>query len=485
VKLVVSTVASNLKDCAPFASRHTGRLQENTAWESLYQSGARAGQTGCPGVAVSNFLAAAKLDGAYADLEFRLGRGWLALTNRAAAQRCLEAARDCDALPFRADTRVNEIIRQSGGRAEGIRPVDAVGALAAASPEGIPGNELLFEHVHLNFAGNYLLARSVADQVKAALPQAVTRTDRGEWASADECNERLGLTDWDRRRVLENMLRRLAEAPFVNQLNHREQTAALSQTLAEIRKRLTPETAKQASAIYQRAIAAEPDDFLLHAGLAKLREDTADLPGAVTEWERVRELLPLEPGPWYFAGKALARAGKSEEALASLSRALELHPGLVEALDEKGPLLVKLGQAAEALPLLEEAARIEPQNPRICMHRAEALAVLGRRPEALSQLRQAVRLQPANGEARYLLGVELAVDGDVRPAAEQFLEVIRLNPNHTLAHLNLGIAQAKMGLTEQAIAQFEETLRLDPNNPKAAEYLKALKREARKRAGQQ
>jgi tetratricopeptide (TPR) repeat protein len=295
----------------------------------------------------------------------------------------------------------------------------------------------------------------------------------------------LALTDWDRRRVLENMLRRLAEAPFVNQLNHSEQLAALSQTLAEIRKRLTPETAQQARALYDKAIAADPDDFLLHAGLAKLREDTGDLPGAITEWERVHALLPLEPGPWFFTGKAQARAGKSEEALASLSRALELHPGLVEALDEKGPLLVKLGRAGEGLPLLEEAARIEPQNPRICMHRAEALAKLGRRAEALGQLREAIRLQPGNWEARYLLGVELAVDGNVPPAAEQFLEVIRLNPNHALGHLNLGIALAKLGQTAQAMAQFEETLRLDPNNRKAAEYLQDLKRLERKSSGKE
>jgi hypothetical protein len=34
---------------------------------------------------------------------------------------------------------------------------DAVSSLAEHSPVGIPGDEAFYEHVHLNFAGNYRL----------------------------------------------------------------------------------------------------------------------------------------------------------------------------------------------------------------------------------------------------------------------------------------------------------------------------------------
>ena len=71
----------------------------------------------------------------------------------ATAQKEFAAARDLDALRFRCDSRLNEIIRQ---QAEGdVALADGERALAEASPSGIPGAEFFYEHVHLTFQGNY------------------------------------------------------------------------------------------------------------------------------------------------------------------------------------------------------------------------------------------------------------------------------------------------------------------------------------------
>ena len=43
--------------------------------------------------------------------------------------------------------------------------------LAQDSPDKIPGNELFYEHVHLNFDGNYLLGRAFAEQTCEAAPK--------------------------------------------------------------------------------------------------------------------------------------------------------------------------------------------------------------------------------------------------------------------------------------------------------------------------
>jgi hypothetical protein len=42
--------------------------------------------------------------------------------------------------------------------------------LSANSPHQIPGEEFFYEHVHLNFQGNYLLARAFAEQIESAWP---------------------------------------------------------------------------------------------------------------------------------------------------------------------------------------------------------------------------------------------------------------------------------------------------------------------------
>jgi tetratricopeptide (TPR) repeat protein len=483
-RVVISTVAGNLKDCPPFASRHSStlsapRLQD---WELAYMRGTNAEAGGDSAQALTNYVVAARLDPGFAELQYRAARCCLALSNVVEARRYFESARDFDALPFRADSRLNQIIEDTAARfaGPGLRLAGAAALLAQKSPGGIIGGEFLFEHVHLNFEGNYLVAQTVADKVAKLLPDTMTRGAKPEWAGPELCARRLALTDWDRQRVLENVLQRLAEPPFINQLDHHRQVRALRETLAAIGKRLTDEAAQQARALYQEAITAAPGDFYLLADSARLLEDTGDVEGAIRQWQQVRELIPFAPAAYYYSGKLLARQGKSEEALQALDRALELRPDLADALDEKGQLLLKQKKAGDALALFEKAASLRPENARLCLHRADALAMLNRRPEAFVQLLEAVRLQPGYSEAHYLLGVELALNGAVREAAAEFLEVTRLNPNYPLGHLNLGIALAKLGRTDDATMQFRETLRLDPDNRKALDYLGAIERPQKK-----
>ena len=54
------------------------------------------------------------------------------------------------------------------------------------------------------------------------------------------------MTDWNRSAVLADVLRRLGEPPFVGQLNHTQQVAAVRSRLHEARRRETKEAAAPA-----------------------------------------------------------------------------------------------------------------------------------------------------------------------------------------------------------------------------------------------
>src|SRR5207253_3026093 len=112
VKIIVSTVASNLKDCAPFASLHAAGLNgsQQSAFQQLYREGQALETAGEFSEALDRYSLAASLDREFGELQFHLGRCHLALTNYDQARRCFELARDWDTLPFRADSRLNEII---------------------------------------------------------------------------------------------------------------------------------------------------------------------------------------------------------------------------------------------------------------------------------------------------------------------------------------------------------------------------------------
>ena len=168
--VLISTVGVNLKDSAPFASLHRAALtpKELEAWEGKFREGKALEEAGKPGEALDRYLSAAAIDDRYAELQFRLGRVYSALANFTEAKRCFALARDLDALRFRADGRINEIIRSVAGAAgPGVEFVDGEGVLAEGSPHGIPGRELFYEHVHMNPHGNYLLARALFPRVVA------------------------------------------------------------------------------------------------------------------------------------------------------------------------------------------------------------------------------------------------------------------------------------------------------------------------------
>src|ERR1039457_4782497 len=113
-KIVLSTVAVNLKDCAPFASLHRSDLVESqlNEWQRLFDAGAKAQAGGDFRQAAAEYDQAERIDASFAELHFRRAQCALALNDAGAAQKEFAAARDLDALRFRCDSRLNEIIRQ-------------------------------------------------------------------------------------------------------------------------------------------------------------------------------------------------------------------------------------------------------------------------------------------------------------------------------------------------------------------------------------
>ena len=176
-QVLISTVATNLKDCAPFASLHREgiRQDELNSWEGLVQRGAVLESAGSYSEALKLYLSAADIDPQYAELQFRIARCLWALGDFAGAKERFVRAQDLDTLRFRADSRLNEVIRSVAGAGPGVGVVDAAAVLAGESPHEVPGSELFYEHVHTNPRGTYLLARAFFRQVDSMLPPELRR----------------------------------------------------------------------------------------------------------------------------------------------------------------------------------------------------------------------------------------------------------------------------------------------------------------------
>ncbi len=220
IPVVISTVVTNLKDLPPFASLHPeGFLEaDRQAWQALFETGCQAQSRGDIHEALLAFSQAAEIDAEFAELEYHEAQCYLQLGDLAKAREKFRLARDHDALRFRADSTINDIIRSTAQQRadDNVIFIDGEKELARQTPGGIVGDEWLHEHVHLNFSGNYRLARLLAERLADRLD--LSASDEGmnppTWPSEEACADLLGLTPYHRLLITREMRGRLSEPPF-------------------------------------------------------------------------------------------------------------------------------------------------------------------------------------------------------------------------------------------------------------------------------
>lgn len=432
---IFSTVAVNLRDCPPFAS-----AEGPDGAQAAFEAGAKA-------------------------LASQLGR-------EVAAD--FRKARDLDRLRFRADSRINETIRETaaGLTAQGVRLADAEAAFAAESSGGAPGDEWLLEHVHFRFRGAWALARATAEALEEGLPESVRSgapTER--WLSAEEVAERIAYTDWDRRGIERQILELMLRPPFTLQAGHDEQIAERRTELAELDASAGP---AEALPLYERAVLRRPDDPSLTRRYAELLAATGNYAQAVAQWDRLLAHLPGRPA-WLLArGAALREAGRSDEALADYQAAVAEDPLDAQAQFGLGVTLQSLGRPEEAARRYSEALHLDPGYAEAESNIGLIRLAQGKASAALERFDQAVAIEPRFSPAHNNRGLALVQLGRTDDALRAFAEATALDPNLPEARFHAGALLASLGRFEEAAPALEEALRLDPDRAEAASGLGAV-----------
>jgi tetratricopeptide (TPR) repeat protein len=450
VPAIVCTVPVNLKDCSPFGSAHAAGLapEQAAAWERAYQDGVRL-ETGSKfAEALGRYEEAARRDDRFADLAFRQGRCLAALGKAEEARHSFVRARDLDSLRFRADATVNETIRAVVGEmaAGGVRLADAERAFKEASPQGIPGEELFLEHVHLNFAGNYLLARTVFRTVEDLASVSLGPQGKAaESLSERACAEQLAYTPWNELKVATKIREMLGTAPFTGQLDRVERAERWKVRVAGLQDQLQgPESHQKVLAQYERAIERSPEDWIVRFNYGQLLADS----GAPAKARRQ-------------FGEVLERCRHSSAAHCQLAG-----------------LLVKAGRAEEAVPHYREALRTNGNYAEAHFGLARALADQGKTAEARAIFEERCRRAPDRAEALAVYGLFLLEIGQRDEARTRLTEALRCDPDHVMAHVHLGDVAIKQGKTAEAIEHYEAALRLRPEWPELTRYLARLRQGA-------
>jgi tetratricopeptide (TPR) repeat protein len=229
------------------------------SWTSLVERGEEFDEKGAHAEALRLYLTAAGIDNTFAELHFRIARCEWALGDFAAAKRHYLQARDLDTLRFRADSRINDEIREVAvSSGPNTKLLDTEFLFSGESPNGIIGGELFYDYVHFTPLGSYLVAHDAFEQIVPLLPAAGSAQDLGPLGE-EECERLLAFTAHDRARVAAEMADRLQRPPFAQQLNHMDELQNLVLRASEANEN-PDDTVSQ----FQWAISQNPADKTLH-----------------------------------------------------------------------------------------------------------------------------------------------------------------------------------------------------------------------------
>ncbi|HTI12417.1 MAG TPA: tetratricopeptide repeat protein [Puia sp.] len=165
IPVFVSNLVSNEKDLRPFISISPDSARY-PGFANDYALGLASWQQGDSATAQRYFTAAEKIYGKHAACNYYLGRLAYSKNDYPLAKTLFSNAKDLDALRFRAPDTINTIIQSLCNKYKNAHLVDARAAFMAGSPNGIPGDELLLEHVHPNLAGYALLSETFYQAMK-------------------------------------------------------------------------------------------------------------------------------------------------------------------------------------------------------------------------------------------------------------------------------------------------------------------------------
>jgi tetratricopeptide (TPR) repeat protein len=481
--VILSTVPVNLKDNAPFVSVHRSDLSADnkSRWQRLYDEAVQKAKSGRCLDAVDEFREAARLDDGFADLHYRLARCLLALQKPGEAKEHFVRALDLDALRFRADTRINQSIREVAAAAgPGVQLGDIERAFAEATgvEAGVAGEQLFYEHVHLNFAGNYLLANTLLPRVEAVLPERIRkRKEDGPALSASQVAEALVFTDWEQDRSAMEMLGMMLQPPFTAQADFGERRTLIEGKLAALRQKWAApgkfETMRQDYARYIAALRRDPDDLDTREILAELLSKSGDSAGAAEQYRALIGRVP-DVARWR-AGLAheLAETGRLAEARSEAASALRLDPQIAAAHFTIGFVLEHSGQPAEGMAEYETVLRMKPDYAEAYLRLGVILSRQGRYREAVDHYAEFLRLAPGSAEVENNMGVLLGRLGDIQSAVAHYREALRFRPDFAEACNNLGAALERLGEVAEAIGYYQQALRLRPDFPEARQHLNA------------
>ena len=218
----------------------------------------------------------------------------------------------------------------------------------------------------------------------------------------------------------------------------------------------------QAEALYEKALAAAPDNFDVLNLLGTLHCQRSNFDAGVRYLTQAVEINARNPATLSNLAYALRELGRPGEAIENCDRALALAPDFADALTNRGAALGDLRRHGDALSDSERAIKLAPDSAVAHCNRGNALLGLGRPRDALASYDRAVAIRPEYMEAVHNRGTAFRELRRPHEAMTSYRQALAISPNYAQAISNLANTLAELGQFDEAAREFERLIALDP-----------------------
>ncbi len=208
--------------------------------------------------------------------------------------------------------------------------------------------------------------------------------------------------------------------------------------------------------------------------LAEACRMQGELDEALTVYRHLGELFPQSPEAPVLMGLILKQQGKNDEARKAFSRAQEVAPNYLPALEQLVDLDLKEKQYAAALKRVAKQQEKDSKAPEPRLLEAKILLAQNNTNQAEAVLLKAIQSQP-DFRGAYLLLAQLYVTSQQHHKALSDLEqMLAKNPTDITAIMLMGMIYSEMKDYDKARDTYEKLLTINPNFSSALNNLAYL-----------